>query len=49
MVFYDRDIWQKLQHNGMMIDFSWDRAARQYIEAYQRITSGYIGNQQPLI
>jgi len=49
MVYYDRDLWQKLQRNGMLADFSWDRAARQYIEAYQRITSGYIGKQQPLI
>ena len=49
MVYYDRNLWQKLQRNGMLADFSWDRAARQYIEAYQRITSGYIGKQQPLI
>jgi starch synthase len=45
MVYYDREIWQKLQRNGMLADFSWDRAARQYIEAYQRIATGYIGKQ----
>jgi len=43
MVYYDRDMWQKIQRNGMLADFSWDRAARQYIDAYQRITSGYTG------
>src|SRR5215510_3216857 len=45
MIYYDRELWQKIQHNGMLADFSWDRAARQYIDAYQRITSGYISNQ----
>jgi starch synthase len=37
MVYYDRDLWQKLQRNGMREDFSWDRAAHNYLNAYHRI------------
>lgn len=37
MVYYDRDLWRKLQRNGMHEDFSWDRAAHNYLNAYHRV------------
>jgi starch synthase len=37
MVYYDRDLWRTLQRNGMREDFSWDRAAHNYLDAYHRI------------
>src|SRR5262245_35466650 len=39
MVYFDRDLWQKLQRNGMHADFSWDRAAHNYLEAYHRVAA----------
>jgi starch synthase len=27
--------WQKIQHNGMLVDNSWEAAAKKYIELYQ--------------
>jgi starch synthase len=29
--------WQKIQHNGMLVDNSWAAAAKKYIEVYQEI------------
>jgi starch synthase len=37
MVYYDPDLWQKLQRNGMSEDNSWEHAAHNYLEAYHRI------------
>ena len=37
MVYYDRDLWRKLQRNGMREDFSWERAAHNYLSAYHKI------------
>jgi starch synthase len=34
--FKDARLWKTLQANGMDIDFSWDRSARQYEEVYRR-------------
>src|SRR6185369_12677804 len=34
--FKDSRLWKTLQANGMAIDFSWDRSARQYEEVYRR-------------
>jgi len=38
MVYADRDLWRTLMQNGMRADHSWYRAARQYIELYERLT-----------
>ncbi|HXG18332.1 MAG TPA: glycosyltransferase, partial [Methylomirabilota bacterium] len=35
-VFADKAAWRQLQRNAMAQDFSWERAAQQYIEVYQR-------------
>lgn len=34
--FKDSRLWKTLEANGMAIDFSWDRSARQYEEVYRR-------------
>lgn len=39
MVYYDPDLWRKLQRNGMREDLSWNRAAHNYIDAYHRVIS----------
>ena len=33
--YKDAKIWKALQDNGMSIDFSWERSARQYEQVYQ--------------
>ena len=36
--FYrNRERWKKLMHNGMKMDFSWDRSAREYADIYRTI------------
>jgi starch synthase len=35
--YQKRSAWQKLQMNGMVQDFSWERFARQYLELYRRL------------
>ncbi|MDQ3010124.1 MAG: glycogen synthase [Acidobacteriota bacterium] len=42
MVYYDRDLWRKLQHNGMRQDFSWERAAHNYLGAYRKIVDARL-------
>src|SRR5690349_10763336 len=38
LYFYARpDDWQKIQRNGMLVDNSWEAAAKKYIELYQEI------------
>jgi starch synthase len=39
MVYYDRDVWRQVQRNGMREDFSWDRAAHRYLDAYHRVVA----------
>jgi starch synthase len=39
MVYYDPPVWQRLQQNGMREDFSWESAARRYLDAYHRIVA----------
>jgi len=38
LYFYARpEEWQKIQHNGMLVDNSWAAAAKKYIELYQEM------------
>ncbi len=39
MVYYDRETWRRLQHNGMREDFSWESSAHNYLNAYHRIVA----------
>jgi len=34
-VFKQKDIWKKIQHNGMKLDFSWKKSAEKYLELYK--------------
>jgi starch synthase len=34
-VYKQKDIWKKIQHNGMKLDFSWNRSAEKYMELYK--------------
>jgi starch synthase len=34
-VFKQKDIWKKIQHNGMKLDFSWKKSAEKYMELYK--------------
>jgi starch synthase len=36
-VWPDRAAWLKLQRNGMIADWSWERSAREYVGLYQEI------------
>ena len=39
LYFYARpEQWQKIQHNGMLVDNSWEAAAKKYLDLYQEIT-----------
>jgi starch synthase len=33
--YHDREVWRRLQLNGMTADNSWENAARKYIQLYQ--------------
>lgn len=35
--YYHKETWQKLQHNAMSQDFSWDTASRHYESLYQQL------------
>ncbi|HEV8431537.1 MAG TPA: glycogen synthase [Pyrinomonadaceae bacterium] len=38
LYFYARpEQWQKIQHNGMLVDNSWEAAAKKYLEVYQEL------------
>lgn len=39
MAYYDRGTWRALQRNGMREDFSWERSAHNYLNAYHRIVA----------
>jgi starch synthase len=36
-VYPNKRIWTRLQKNGMKADFSWDRAAGEYVKMYRRL------------
>jgi starch synthase len=35
--YADHGLWRRIQHTGMRQDFSWNRSAARYVEAYQRV------------
>ncbi len=37
--YYDKDVWRRLQWNGMTIDNSWENAARKYVQLYRMTKS----------
>jgi starch synthase len=36
--FHSKDIWKKIQFNGMSKDFSWKKSAEKYLEIYKKIS-----------
>ena len=40
--YQDKDLWQKMQINGMQQDFSWTRSAMQYAAIYQNLRKEVI-------
>lgn len=39
LTFREREIWTRLQQNGMAVDFSWERSAREYVRRYESVVS----------
>ncbi len=39
LAYHGPELWRRLQINGMSADHSWDRAAHQYLEAYQKVVA----------
>jgi starch synthase len=37
LVYDDKDLWRRVMRNGMLADFSWTRAAHDYMRAYHHI------------
>jgi len=37
IVFSKRDLWQRLIQNAMAEDFSWERAAGEYMRLYETV------------
>lgn len=35
--FHQKEIWTRLQENGMRTDFSWDRSAAEYVKVYEAV------------
>ncbi|MCK4295295.1 MAG: glycosyltransferase, partial [Candidatus Marinimicrobia bacterium] len=35
--FRKRDVWNKIIHNGMLEDFSWEHSANEYIKLYEKV------------
>jgi len=33
--FHNKPVWKKIQHNGMIKDYSWEASAKKYFELYQ--------------
>jgi starch synthase len=40
VAYRDSQKWQKLMHNGMVQDYSWTAAAREYVKVYERAKQG---------
>ena len=36
-MYNDREVWLKMQKNGMSQDFSWTKSALKYFDLYQRL------------
>lgn len=37
--FHNREAWQKIMHNGMKLNFSWEVQVEKYIELYEKLKS----------
>ena len=37
--FHNKEVWKKIQHNGMSRDFSWEKSAGKYVSLYEKAVS----------
>lgn len=44
-IFADRPAWEALRHNAMAADFSWSRAARDYLALFERARASRIASR----
>ena len=42
LAYRDRQRWQMLMHSGMVQDYSWPAAARDYVKVYERARQGRL-------
>jgi starch synthase len=40
LAYRDTQRWEKLMHNGMVQDYSWTAAAKEYVKVYDRVKQG---------
>jgi len=40
LAYRDTERWEKLMHNGMVQDYSWTAAAKEYVKVYDRMKQG---------
>ena len=40
LAYRDTQRWEKLMHNGMVEDYSWTAAAKEYVKVYDRVKQG---------
>jgi len=40
LAYRDTQRWEKLMHNGMVQDYSWTAAAKEYVKVYERMKQG---------
>lgn len=45
--FANKEIWTRLQKNGMRADFSWDRSAAEYVKIYTRLRPARTTRRTP--
>ncbi|MBK7597395.1 MAG: glycogen synthase [Acidobacteria bacterium] len=42
LTYYDRALLNRIRRNGMSTDYSWDRAAHNYLDAYRRVLAAKL-------
>jgi starch synthase len=45
--FANKEKWKKLQQNGMAMDFSWEKSAREYLALYKSLIAVKSNNKKP--
>jgi len=48
-IYKQPELWQRLQKNGMVKDFSWGRSAERYHELYEKALSRVAGGTVPTL
>ncbi|MFO7667685.1 MAG: glycogen synthase GlgA [Desulfobacterales bacterium] len=40
-VYYNPPLWRRIQKNGMQVEYSWNRSAREYLELYKSLLPAF--------